>query len=186
MSAIGIALILLILVGPYLKGGAAWAYAAAKSLVARLPSAGGIGGIFTAKVEIPIWKAALLVVAFWMISAGGSISLPQLPGLPGWSAWLSFSQKVTAATYVYEKDDGGIPDEVQTGLDRLNRERKILATFFEQNTVDGTGEVPDQYKAPLEAAKKAGLPSLVATAGVKVVRVVKNPTTEAAVMEAAK
>jgi hypothetical protein len=84
----------------------------------------------------------------------------------------------TAATYIYEKDNTAIPVGVSTGLNRLNREKNIRATLFEEDTVDGDGDVPDQYKVPLEAATKAGLPSLVVTNGSAVVNVVKNPTTE--------
>jgi len=78
----------------------------------------------------------------------------------------------TAATYVYEKDDGMPNSAVMVGLDRLNREKKIRATLFEDDTVDGDGQVPDQYKVALEAAKAAGLPALVVTNGEKVVNVV--------------
>lgn len=92
--------------------------------------------------------------------------------------------KATAATYVYEKDDGDIPTPVVVALNRLNREKNIVATPFEDDTTDGDGEVPDQYKVPLEAAKEAGLPSLVVTAGATVLKVVKAPTTEADVIEA--
>lgn len=91
----------------------------------------------------------------------------------------------TAATYVYEKDVSAIPTAVLVGLNRLNRERKIVATLFERDTKDGDGDTPDQYRVPLAAAQKAGLPALVVTAGEQVLRVVKAPTTEAQVMEAA-
>ena len=94
------------------------------------------------------------------------------------------STKAVAATYVYEKDQGTPPPPVMAGLNRLNRERKILATIFEQDTKDGTGEIPEQYKAAVTAAKEAGLPALVVTASGAVVKVVKAPTTEAAVWEA--
>jgi hypothetical protein len=52
--------------------------------------------------------------------------------------------------------------------------------------VDGDGEVPDQYAAAIEAARKAGLPALVIMAGGKVLRVVKAPTTAEQVTEAVK
>jgi len=93
------------------------------------------------------------------------------------------AEKATAATYVYEKDDTAVPSEVKVALDKLNRERKIVATVFEQDEKDGTGDTPEQYKVPLAAAKQAGLPALVATAGAKVLKVVKDPKTVAAVME---
>lgn len=92
--------------------------------------------------------------------------------------------KATAATYVYEKDSGGVPSHVLTGLNRLNREKKIVATLYEDDTPDGSGEVPEQYKVPLKAAQDAGLPALVVTAGNVVLKVVKAPKTEAELMEA--
>ena len=93
--------------------------------------------------------------------------------------------KITAATYVYLKDgSANVPSAVMGALNRLNREKKITATLFEQDTTDGTDDVPEQYKAAVAEAKRVGLPCLVVLAGSKVVRVVKNPTTEAAVMEA--
>lgn len=90
----------------------------------------------------------------------------------------------TAATYVYEKDDGPVPAPVQAGINRLNREKKVIASVFEDDTKDGASDVPDQYKVPLAAAQKAGLPALIVTAGAVVVKVVKEPKTEQAVFEA--
>jgi hypothetical protein len=92
--------------------------------------------------------------------------------------------KPTAVTYVYEKDAGAVPSPVAVGIDKLNR-KGILATTFEEDTVDGQGEVPDQYKVPLKAAQESGLPALVATAGDKVLKVVKAPKSEAEVLEIA-
>lgn len=116
---------------------------------------------------------AAALAAFW-----GGAPGPVVPVAPP-------PVKVTSVTYVYEKDSTAIPPPVLSGLNKLNREG-VLATTFEQDTVDGTGETPSQYKAPLSAAKAAGLPSLVATAGEVIVRTVKDPKTEAAVIEAAK
>lgn len=92
--------------------------------------------------------------------------------------------KPTAAVYVYEKDSGGVPSPVMTGLNRLNREKKLLSTAFEEDSPNGSGEVPKQYKAAVAAARESGLPALVVTAGDKVLKVIKAPKTEAAVMEA--
>lgn len=105
----------------------------------------------------------------------------RLPSLPNVS-WPT-TTKATAATYVYEKDDHAIPSAVSAALNTLNRQG-ILATTFEVDTTDGTGDVPDQYKAALAAAKDAGLPTLIVTAGDKVLRVVKNPKSEAEVIGA--
>jgi hypothetical protein len=84
----------------------------------------------------------------------------------------------TAAVYVYEKDDTAPTNGVQSAINRLNREKKILACLFEEDTVDGTGETPYWAKVPLAEAQKAGLPALVVTNGERVVNVVKAPTTE--------
>jgi hypothetical protein len=89
-----------------------------------------------------------------------------------------------AAVYVYEKDDGAVPAYVTVAVNRLNRERKVVATLLEADTTDGTGDVPDQYQAALDAARKAGLPAVVALAGRTVLRVTPKPGSEAAVMEA--
>lgn len=95
-------------------------------------------------------------------------------------------QTPTAATYIYEKDDGGIPSPVLTAIDKINREKKIVADFFEDDTVDGTGQTPQRYKSALAAARASGLPALVVTIGPGQFRIVKDPRTEAAVFEAIK
>jgi len=120
-------------------------------------------------------KLGIVALLALLMLRGGCDSVPFAP-----------SQGVTQATYVYEKDDTAVPGAVQFALNRLNRERKIVATLFEDDTTDGMGEVPDQYKVALKAAQDAGLPALVVQAGDKVVRVVKDPKTEAEVMEAAR
>jgi len=93
------------------------------------------------------------------------------------------TNNVTAVVYVFEKDDTAVPGAVSFALDKINRDG-IEATIFEDDIVDGTGETPEQYKIALAAAREAGMPVLVVLAGDKVVRVVKAPTTEQAVMEA--
>lgn len=99
--------------------------------------------------------------------------------------------KVTGATFIYEKDSHVVPKAVLSALNKLNREKKILATIMEADTTDGTGQVPEQYKVALAAAKQKGLPCLVVTAGGgsfgpgdKVLTIVPNPKTEADVLKA--
>ena len=87
--------------------------------------------------------------------------------------------------YTYEKDQGDVPNPVQAALNVLNRQG-IRATIDEADATDGPGETPDQYKVSRPAAKAAGLPALVVLDDGKVVRVVKDPKTAEAVMEAAK
>lgn len=89
----------------------------------------------------------------------------------------------TAVTYVYEKDQGGVPAAVSAGLSELNT-ATLRATTFEEDTTDADGDTPDQYQAALKAAKEAGLPALVVTAGATVLRVIKSPTTIEQVREA--
>lgn len=113
----------------------------------------------------------LILAVLWVMLSGGGTS----------------SSSVTSVTYVHEKDSTPVPNAVIAALDKLNRkEPKVLATIQEINTTDGGGAVPDQYVVAVEAAKAAGLPSLVAEAKGKVKRVVKDPKTEEQVLEAAK
>lgn len=173
-SVIGIAIVLLVLFGGPIYAALKYAYTLVSS---RLPSVGW--GFLSAEVRLPIWKVALLIAAFWCLSGGVSwqgCKMPSLPGLP------SFVQHADTAVYVYEKDQGSMPAAVMSGLNKLNTERKILATEFEQDTTDGNGKTPEQYVVALGAAKKNGLPSLVATNGPRVLKVTKDPRTEEAVI----
>lgn len=92
--------------------------------------------------------------------------------------------KATAAMYVYEKDASAVPVGVTVALNRLNRERQIVATLLEADTTDGDGDVPDQYKPVLEAARQKGLPALVVLAGSTVLAVVAAPTDADAIVRA--
>jgi hypothetical protein len=68
--------------------------------------------------------------------------------------------KPDRVVYVYEKDDTAVPSEVMVALDKLNR-AGIEATDIDEDIVDGNGEVPDQYKVAIDAARLAGLPAFV-------------------------
>lgn len=82
-----------------------------------------------------------------------------------------------SATYVYEKDNTALRAQVTAGLNRLNREHKVRATAIDDDVLDGAGQVPEQYKVAISAAREAGLPSLIVTAGNKVLAVRKDPQT---------
>jgi hypothetical protein len=88
---------------------------------------------------------------------------------------------VTAAVYVYEKDATSIPTGVVVGLNLLNRERGVVATLLEADATDGDGEIPDQYRPALAAAKDRGLPALVVLSGSTVLSIVKDPASSDAV-----
>lgn len=109
-----------------------------------------------------------VIVLVGLVLLNGGIDLSSL--VPG-------SQRPTAVTYVYEKDTGGVPGFIGSGLDRLNRlDPPIMATAFEEDTVNSaTATIPTQYKIPREAAIKAGLPALVVQSGERVLKVVKDP-----------
>lgn len=94
------------------------------------------------------------------------------------------SPAVSAVVYVYEKDEASIPVGVSSAINRLNRERSIVASIFERDTVDGTGQTPDQFKPALDAAKRESIPSLIVLSGTSVVKVVKSPKTETEVLGA--
>lgn len=114
--------------------------------------------------------------------AAGLVLLVGVPTMPTGMPWWPWPSRVvvpgaTTAVYVYEKDTHAVPIGVTVGLNRLNRERGIVATLFEEDTTDGTGEVPEQYRPALAAARKAGLPAFVVLAGDAAVAVIKSPTT---------
>ena len=104
------------------------------------------------------------------------LSALRLPGIPG------LTTKATAATYVHD-EKANVPPGVYAALNELNA-RGIVATAFPDDATDGDDDVPDQYKAVLPAAKASGIPSLVVSAGDRVLRTVKAPTTKAQVLEA--
>lgn len=104
-------------------------------------------------------KLMLLALAWFLLSGGAGGGKPD------------------AFTYFYEKDQGEVPAAIAAALDTLNT-KGVLASKFDQDTVDGGGEVPEQYKVPLEAAKKVGLPAGVSSRGKKVVKATKSPTPE--------
>lgn len=114
-----------------------------------------------------------------IVDVGGTITVPTEPDTPP----VDTTTRIDRVTYVYEKDQNIAPRPVSFALHRLNTEYKdVIASEFEEDSTDGTGEVPEQYKIALEAARKEGLPALVIQAGSKVVRVLKAPKTEAEVM----
>lgn len=93
---------------------------------------------------------------------------------------------LTAAVYVYEKDEGPIPVGVYAGIEKLNTEKNIVASIFEKDTIDGTGETPEQFKPALVAAKARSIPSLVILSGTTAINIVEKPQTEEEILEAIK
>ena len=172
----------LIVFSPAIASGAWWAYTKVRDRIPAMPSAKGVvGGLLSAKLDLEYWKVLLIFAGGWVLMGGAtwqgcSPSISTDWHLP------TFTTKPDAVTYVFEKDDtGAVPSEVASGLAKLNA-KGILATSFEQDTIDGTGETPEQYKVSLAAAKSAGLPSLISTAGKRVLKVIKAPKTEAEVL----
>jgi hypothetical protein len=113
-------------------------------------------------------RTLLLLAAGLVLLAG---PLPEIP----WTVPALTAPAVTAAVYVYEKDMTAVPTGVVIGLNVLNRDRGIVATLLEADTTDGDGEIPDQYRPALAAAKDRGLPALVVLSGSTVLSIVQAP-----------
>lgn len=140
---------------------------------------GGAVFLATATINNPDPLEAPFVAMRWVTIGGAPVVTPVDPDKPAPVDPLPTTDKATAATYVYEKDDGAPPPGVLAGLDRLNREKKITASAVDIDVVDGDGETPDQFKVAFAAARDAGLPVLIVTAGNKVICTVAKPKTEA-------
>jgi hypothetical protein len=95
------------------------------------------------------------------------------------------SAKPESATYFYEKDQTAIPSAVEAAIDQINR-LGIKANIIDDDTTDGTDEIPEQYKLALPAAREAGLPSFVTYTKDKVIKVIKAPKTDLELLEAVK
>jgi hypothetical protein len=138
-------------------------------------------------VLIVDWNESPYGLVYHRISVGGTVPTdptfpPDDPNHPPNDP--NNPQKIDRVTYVWEKDSGPVPRQVSAALQRINAERSgIVASEFEDDTTDGNGEVPDQYKAALAASKTAGVPVLGLQAGPVVVKA-WNPSTEAEIMEA--
>jgi hypothetical protein len=126
------------------------------------------------------------VKPFVLIAAGLVLifGLPTLPKIPWTVSVVATPELATAAVYVYEKDESAIPVGVTVGLNRLNRERHIVATLLEADADDGTGDVPEQYREALAAATASGLPALVVLSGTTVLSVTPAPADADAILRA--
>lgn len=102
------------------------------------------------------------------------------------------NSKVTQVTYIFEKDQSSVPRPVSLALRRINVESSgsVVATEFEEDTVNASGQTPEQYKIALAEARKVGIPALVVQSGAIILRVLPDrkeaPLTEIQVMEAIK
>lgn len=177
--------------------GRLWLLAAAPEETSFLPVDSGLRCIFASPT--PGMYRFVLVVSGTNANGGPAADMathsvtlrspdvppPVPPPLPD-PTTTPLPSRPTAAVYVFEKDQSAIPRAVQSALQQLNAAGSVVATEFERDTTDGEGEVPDQYRAALDAAVKAGLPCLVVMSGGTVLRTVRDPKTEQQVLEAAK
>lgn len=120
-----------------------------------------------------LWLIGFAILIWWLATQGGASPLPNIVA----------PTKAVKATYVFEKDDTAVPPAVRDAINQLNR-RGVIATTWDDDTTDGEGEIPAQYKVALEEARKAGTPLLVVESESGVIATVKNPTTAEAVLEA--
>jgi hypothetical protein len=114
----------------------------------------------------------------WHLIVGGLLLMvvPMLPAaieipVPSWSVVAPVA-KVTAGVYVEDFRERPVPQDIKKALNALNTEHGIVATSCDV----GEPVIPLSYAAPVEAAKKAGLPSFVFMAGSEVVKVLHKPT----------
>lgn len=121
---------------------------------------------------------------FVLLAAGLLLLAGPLPAITWPWATRVVAGPATAAVYVYEKNATAVPPGVTAGLNRLNRERGILATLVEADATDGTGDVPDQYRPAMQAAKARGLPAMVVLSGSTVLSIVPAPADAEAIMRA--
>lgn len=132
------------------------------------------------------WNDPPYGLTFHRITVGGSavpLTDPTKPAPSDPNNPTPNNPKVDRVTWVWEKDSGPVPQYVSAALQRINAARSgVVASDFEDDTTDGNGEVPDQFKVALAASKTAGVPVLVLQAGSVVVRAWK-PSTEAEIME---
>jgi len=125
-------------------------------------------------------KPLVLIAAGLVLIFG----LPPMPAIQWPGVVVATPEIATAAVYVYEKDESAIPVGVTAGLNRLNRERHIVATLLEADPDDGTGDVPEQYREALAAATASGLPALVVLSGTTVLSVTPAPVDADAILRA--
>ena len=117
--------------------------------------------------NLTVGQRLLILLVLWYVLKGG----------------VSIGGKPTAATYFYEKDDTAIPSAVESAIDQINR-MGIKASIEDDDVLDGSGAVPEQYKLALPAAKEAGPPAFVTYTKDRVLKVIKNPTTDLELLEA--
>lgn len=141
-------------------------------------------------LTLPTWlnreRLGWLLVVSAALFGGMYLQKNGLPiQIPGVTAPAVATKAVTAGTYFYEKDQGGIPEEVAAAGSALN-EKGIKFTFQEIDTKNGLGNIPAQYAVSSPLAVKVGLPCAVFMSNNTPVRVVKAPTTMQQILEGAK
>lgn len=69
--------------------------------------------------------------------------------------------QVTRVTYVYEKNEGGVPPGVSFALREINEAGEVIAAAIEQDITDASGSTPPQHSNAVTVAKRVGLPVLI-------------------------
>lgn len=116
----------------------------------------------------------------WTIKTGKAPNPPPDPDKP--TPDDPAPTKKVSGVYIYEKDQGGVPPEVAASLNVLNA-KGIMATDMEEDTVNGEGETPAQYRDALRLAREVGLPAFVVTDRLGNLRAFRNPKTQEDILE---
>lgn len=152
----------------------------AQSLRLRLVFAAETPGIYV----IILHDGNAGVVAFKRVTVGSAVPITNPPPGPG-PGPSPGPQSIKKVVLVYEKDQSQVPPSLRSALHSLNVDGSgVVASVVEVDSTTGGGAVPAQFASAVKAAKEAGLPALVSLNGTDaVVKLVKNPTTEAHVRE---
>lgn len=173
-----------------------------------LSTDGGLKCIFAAGVDEPRTFHFILVVAGTNANGGPEVDIathdllvkprnytppvvkPETPVNPQTPVSPTNPSRVTRVTYLFEKDNNPVPAAVLKGLISLNgtdanAASYVFASYFEIDGTAGDGDVPTQYKKAVEVGKDS-IPCLVVENKDGTTKVIKNPKTEADVLNAVK
>ena len=128
---------------------------------------------FVFVTQTPVAGADKLTVKSGTVRVGAPLPIPgPIPGTPT-PAPDPISTNVTKATFIYEKDKTSPSSSLLVKMNKLNREKNILATLFDIDTTNGLGQIPEMYRKEVEAATNQ-TPCLVLSNDSGVIKVLKS------------
>lgn len=109
----------------------------------------------------------------WKFILAGVLVAVVLPPLPSDWTWNVVTEVATVSggTYFYDFREHPVPQDIKEAFAQINKRDGIVFDFC-----DVSGEIPASYQPGHDAAKKAGLPSVVMMSGKSVANVLHAPT----------